>query len=55
MHDEKVSKMKYCNTSASSMARANSQENLLCEKCNKYQERKMEELNKFEPKDEVKL
>lgn len=28
-------------------------ENILCDRCNRYQELKMLELNKFEPKDEV--
>ena len=47
---EESSKKHYCTTSTNGPV---SNTNLLCNKCNRNQELKLADLNKFEPKNEV--
>lgn len=53
MQDASSVNKKFC-VSTTSTATAEDNKNQLCERCNRYQEHKYEELRKFEPKNEVK-
>ena len=45
--------IKFCNTSNVVNGQNKSSVNMLCEKCNNYQELKLQDLNKFTSKSEV--
>ena len=48
--EKEVANKKYCTTVQNG---SNDNRVVLCERCNRYQEKKIEEINKFEPKNEV--